>query len=112
MVIRHRNALETWSADPVSFSPNASYDFSDAANKAYGSNQKNMGGGVFALWSGDVNGDGAIESADYATTENDILSVLFGYVTTDITGDGVVESADYALLENNLLQVIFVQRPF
>lgn len=109
---RHRNALETWSATPVVFNTDANYDFSTAANKAYGNNQVNVGGGVFAFWSGDVNRDGAIESADYAQLENDIISILFGYQSTDLTGDGAVESADYALIENNLLNVIFVQKPF
>lgn len=112
IVVNHRNALETWSANPVSFSPNATYDFSTAANKAYGNNLKGMSNGIFAIYSGDLNKDGVIESADYAKMENDVLSILFGYVVSDITGDGVVESFDYALLENNIFEVIFVQRPF
>jgi hypothetical protein len=71
-----------------------------------------VAGGKFALWSGDVNQDGAIESSDFAQLENDILSILFGYHVTDLTGDGVVESDDYELMENNILRVIFVARPF
>lgn len=112
LVIRHRNALETWSASPISFSGTISYDFTTAANKAFGDNQVNMGGGAFAMYSGDVNQDGAIESADYSSMENDVLNILFGYNNTDLNGDGVVESSDYALMENNVLQIIFVARPF
>jgi hypothetical protein len=112
IVLKHRNALETWSATPVAMGSNVSYDFTTAANKAYGSNQANMGSGKFAIYSGDVNQDGAIESTDYYLMENDLLAILFGYYPTDITGDGVVESSDYYLMENNIIQTIFVARPF
>jgi hypothetical protein len=71
-----------------------------------------MGSGKFAIYSGDVNQDGAIESTDYYLMENDLLAILFGYYPTDITGDGVVESSDYYLMENNIIQTIFVARPF
>jgi hypothetical protein len=112
IAIRHRNAMETWSANPVTIADVVSYDFTTAANKAYGSNQVHMGGGVYAMWSGDVNQDGAIESTDYTMMENDVLSILFGYQVTDITGDGVVESSDYSMMENNVYQIIFVAKPF
>lgn len=112
LVLRHRNAMETWSAAPISFSGTVSYDFTTAANKAFGSNQANMGGGVFALWSGDVNQDGMIETSDYTRMENDVLAILFGYHVCDLTGDGMVETSDYTLMENNVLQIIFVSKPF
>jgi hypothetical protein len=115
-VLKHRNSIETWSANPVALGPAVTYDFSTAANKAYGSNMVNVAGAsataVYALWSGDLNQDGVIESADYLQMENDILAVLFGYNVSDITGDGIVESADYLLMENNLLQVIFAAKPY
>jgi uncharacterized protein (TIGR02145 family) len=112
LVVKHRNALETWSANPIAMGPNVTYDFTTAANKAFGNNMTSILGGKFALWSGDVNQDGAIESSDYSEIENDVLSILFGYHSSDITGDGIVESDDYFLIENNLLRIIFVQRPF
>jgi hypothetical protein len=112
IVLKHRNSIEIWSADPVSMSSVVNYDFSNAATKAYGDNMVDVGGGVFAMWSGDLNQDGAIESADYTMIENDILSILFGYYVSDLTGDGVVESADYTLMENNVLNIIFAAKPF
>jgi hypothetical protein len=112
IVIKHRNSLETWSAQPVALSGNVSYDFTTSATKAYGDNQANMGDGKFAFWSGDVNQDGVIESMDYTIMENDVLSILFGYHSTDINGDGIVESSDYYLMENNIIQLIFAQKPF
>jgi hypothetical protein len=112
IVLKHRNALETWSAVPVPMGADVSYDFTTEASKAYGSNQADMGNGKYAIWSGDLNQDGAIESTDFFLMENDILSILFGYHVSDINGDGEVESADYYLMENNILRTIFLQRPF
>jgi len=105
--------METWSANPVNMSGVVvDYDFSSSANKAYGDNQVDVGGGVYALWNGDVNQDGMIENTDYTLMENDVLSILFGYYSTDLTGDGVVENSDYTLMENNVLTIIFVAKPF
>jgi hypothetical protein len=106
------NILETWSASPVAMGGTVNYDFTTAASKAYGSNQVNVGSGVYALFNGDINRDGSIESTDYLLLENDIISIVFGYSATDLSGDGVVESDDYLLMENAILQVIFAQKPF
>jgi PKD repeat protein len=111
IVLRHRNALETWSAVPVTLdATNVSYDFTLSAAKAYGNNQQLIGG-VATLFSGDVNQDGLIEATDYATEENDIVQFLFGYKSTDLTGDQLVEASDYSLIENNLLLFLFTARP-
>lgn len=111
LVLKHRNALETWSAAPVVVSNNMLFDFSTAAAQAYGANQTLLETGIYGLHSGDVNQDELIESSDYTQMENDVLQFLFGYQPTDITGDGLVESSDYALMENNLLQFLFVIKP-
>lgn len=111
IVIRHRNALETWSAAPVLIQNNMSYNFSLNASMAFGSNLCDLGDGNFGLWSGDVNQDGFVESADFSSIENDSQNFISGYVTTDITGDGLVESADYSLIENNLQLFLLVSRP-
>ncbi|QLH46103.1 MAG: hypothetical protein HWD58_10985 [Bacteroidota bacterium] len=39
IVIKHRNGIETWSANPVTMTTNLTYDFRSAATQAYGSNQ-------------------------------------------------------------------------
>lgn len=111
IVIRHRNAIETWSASALPAADSMYYDFTDAVTKAYGNNLANMGSGKFAIYSGDLNQDGVIETSDYAIMENDILAILFGYYVTDLTGDGVVETDDYALMENNILKIIILARP-
>jgi hypothetical protein len=99
--LNHRNTLETWSSLPVSMNDPVEYDFTDAASKAFGNNLRDLGNGKFAVWSGDVNQDGFVESADFSAIENDSQLFLFGYYVSDLTGDGIVESADYSLIENN-----------
>ncbi|MFM2136443.1 MAG: hypothetical protein RL021_1843 [Bacteroidota bacterium] len=102
IVIRHRNALETWSA--VTVSPIAGtiyYDFTDAAGRAYGNNLKATGDGRFSLYSGDVNQDGTIDMLDIAEFEIRSGSGQTGYVPCDVNGDRIVESADGSIIENN-----------
>lgn len=111
IVFKHRNSLETWSAFPVTFSSsNISYDFTTAANKAYGNNMKNIGG-AYCIYSGDVTQDGVIESGDYSQVENSSQLFIFAYYVDDVTGDDLVESADYSLIENNSQMFLISARP-
>ncbi|MBK8683817.1 MAG: hypothetical protein IPN26_01905 [Bacteroidetes bacterium] len=50
IAVRNRNAIETWSANPVLMSAVTNYNFSNAINKAYGSNQILVGGGFCAIY--------------------------------------------------------------
>lgn len=119
--LKHRNAIETWSSNPVSITgPVTSYDFTVSDTMAYGNNEVEVTPGVWAMWSGDVYDlnsstaglqDGFVESSDYSQMENDSQAFLFGYNASDITGDGIVESADYGLLENNSILFLFAQIP-
>jgi hypothetical protein len=115
IVIRHRNSIETWSASPISISATTSYDFSTGLNKAYGDGvnnpMKNMGGGVYAIYSGDVNQDGGIDISDMQITENDASQFAFGYYDSDCTGDGGSDISDLQIIENNAGLFIFYARP-
>ena len=119
LVIHHRNTLETWSKTPVSFNASAiSYDFANAATKAFGDNEVSLGDGNFGIWSGDVtNGsvpgtqDGSIALSDLGELENRSQLFSSGYLVDDLTGDGFVEAADYSLLENNVTLLIGVAKP-
>ncbi|MBK7633181.1 MAG: hypothetical protein IPJ13_02020 [Saprospiraceae bacterium] len=51
IVLKHRNALQTWSALPVTFTPNTIYNFSTSATQAFGSNMKQVGS-LWTLFSG------------------------------------------------------------
>lgn len=112
IVIKHRNSIETWSGAPVSFAASPiNYNFTDNANKAYGDNQQNMGGGAYAIFGGDVNLDGVIDSNDMGDVDNDSNSFVMGYVPTDANGDGVVDSNDMGLVDNNANAFIMLITP-
>jgi hypothetical protein len=116
--ILHRNALETWSSNPVTMNTVTAYDFTTSDTMAYGSTQVEVEPNVWALWSGDIADgitlgakDGVIESYDYSQLENDYQGFLFGYYISDLNGDGVVESLDYSIIENNYQLFIFASHP-
>ncbi|MBL7772952.1 MAG: hypothetical protein JNM95_08830 [Chitinophagaceae bacterium] len=75
--------------------PNANYDFSTSANQAFGSNQKDVEPGVWAIYSGDINQDGAIDVFDYLLQDTDIIASVSGYLPFDLNGDGSVDAFDY-----------------
>ncbi|MEK8181173.1 dockerin type I domain-containing protein [Flavobacterium buctense] len=112
IAVKHRNALETWSAtaQTVGASP-LTYDFTTAANKAYGDNMKNIGG-VFCFYSGDINQDGFIEGGDFPILINASDDFLEGFQTTDLNGDGFVDGADFPFLINNSDNFVEILRPF
>jgi PKD repeat protein len=118
--LRHRNALETWSANPVQISSPTNYNFTSAKSKAYGSNQIRTGDGLYwSIYSGDISDaifgighqDNLVEAQDYLDMENAVSIILSGYYPQDVTGDAVVEAADYLLMENNVARLIMTMRP-
>ena len=107
ITLHHRNTLETWSALPVQFNaPLINYSFADAIDKAYGNNLKDLGDGYYALFSGDVDQNGIINTDDFSAIKNQSQLFLTGYLIDDITGDGIIESSDFSLLENNLGKIL------
>jgi hypothetical protein len=111
ITIKTRNHLETTSASAVSFSGNSiSYDFTTAANKAYGSNMAAVSGG-YALYVGDVNQDGAINSTDVSLINDQINNFGSGYIPEDINGDGTMDSSDINLMEPNVNNSVSVTHP-
>jgi hypothetical protein len=112
LVMNHRNHLETWSALPVQFNVEDSlYNLSDSPSRIYGGNVIQVAPGKWAMYAGDTNKDGIIESTDYSTIENGVTMFSFGYDTSDLTGDGLVEASDYSLVENNALLFLFSITP-
>lgn len=112
LAVHHRNALQTWSANPLVLTGvTQTYDFSNAANKAYGDNQQNVAPGVFAFYSGDILVDENIDLLDINMIENDITAFAFGYYSTDINGDGNVDLLDTPLGEANVNTFIFSNHP-
>ncbi len=112
IAVKHRSAVETWSNGSVLFSTNpVSYDFSNAANKAFGNNMLQVETGIWALFNGDTNQDTLVDTQDYTSWESDYLNSVFGYTANDLNGDGLVDTQDYTIWESNYLLSVFSSTP-
>lgn len=111
VTIRHRNSLETTSSFPISFAAGpVSVDFTDPGN-VYAGNLLMMVDGVYVIYGGDVNQDGAIDTADMTPVDNDSGNYLSGYLVTDVNGDGVIDTADMTIVDNNSANYIQSAHP-
>jgi hypothetical protein len=112
ITIKHRNSIETCTASPVNFSGNPiSYNFTTAASRAHGDNQKNLGDGNFGIYAGDVDQDGGIGIYDMGFVENASNVFAAGYLPEDIDGDGLVGIYDMGFIENNSNAFVGVSLP-
>jgi hypothetical protein len=123
ITIKHRNSIETVCATPQTFSGGAiNYNFSDAATKAFGSNMMAMGGGVFAIYTGDITDathpypgpplqDGISDILDLYYVYPSYLAGDLGYLPADLNGDGVVDVLDLYLDYSNYLLGIYAITP-
>ncbi|MBK7761895.1 MAG: serine hydrolase [Bacteroidetes bacterium] len=111
LVIKHRNGIETWSANPIAILANTNYDFTTSINKAFGLNQIEVESGVWAFYSGDLNSDENIDLLDLGFIEVDINLFQFGYFATDLNGDGNVDLLDLPVLEENVNNFVFSNHP-
>jgi len=114
--IKHRNSIETWSAQTVQFGyfiEVAYNSFITAAAQAYGNNQIQVDNSPirFAVYSGDVNQDGVVDGTDAALVDNDAYNFVTGYVNSDVNGDEVVDGSDAAIVDNNAYNFVSVSRP-
>ena len=112
IAVKHRNALETWSADTVLIGASSSYNFTTESNKAFGNNMIEVESGVWAFYSGDINQDGFIEGSDFPLLFNSNDAFEEGYLITDLNGDGFVEGSDYPILFNNSDNFIESMHPY
>jgi len=110
LTVKHRNSIETWSASPVRLSASASYNFSTAANKAFGDKLKNRSG-VYVIYSGDINQDGDVDFSDYPSLDLGNINGSTGYLPADLNGDGTVDYSDYPYLDSNSILGISYSRP-
>jgi hypothetical protein len=114
--LKHRNCLETWSkSGGVSYTKGLalSYDFTTAANQAFGSNMKQVDAAPvrFAIYSGEINGDGTIDGSDLIAIDNDAGNFVVGYVKTDLDGNNFVDATDALIADNNAANFVSVIRP-
>jgi hypothetical protein len=106
IAVFHRNAVQTWS-DVMTFGSSNNYNFTTAANQAFGSNQVEVASGVWAFYSGDVAPqDEVVDITDQSIIGNDILNFNSGYIVTDVSGDGVVDITDQSFVDNNILNFV------
>ncbi|MCX6162352.1 MAG: PQQ-binding-like beta-propeller repeat protein [Ignavibacteriae bacterium] len=100
IVVNHRNHLETWSKLPQSFVTNVvvNYDFTTAANKAFGDNMKQVGS-VWVLYGGDANRDGSVDALDLFIFIGQFGNS--GYLSCDFNGDESVDALDVPILVAN-----------
>ncbi len=111
VTVRHRNSIAVTTASPVAFTSGVtSYDFTTSADKAFGSNLKEIGG-AFCFFSGDVNQDGIINPADKTLAENEVSGFQEGYLPADINGDGLMDLSDLIMIDNNSHHLVTAQTP-
>ncbi|HQF43073.1 MAG TPA: hypothetical protein PK073_09165, partial [Ignavibacteriaceae bacterium] len=106
IVVKHRNSIETWSALPQAFTSNSlSYDFTTAADRAFGNNLKLINV-KWCVYSGDVNQDGYVDTEDLNLVFIDNVNGSTGYIRTDLNGDLFTEIEDLIIVfRNNILGV-------
>jgi hypothetical protein len=113
--VKHKNSLETWSANTVRLLPGSTYDFSSSLSKAYSNSNnvpmKYISSGKYALFSGDVNQDGTINSNDLQQVENSSKLLENGYFKTDLNGDGANDIFDMQIIDNNKTLFLNKARP-
>ncbi|MHC1776577.1 MAG: S8 family serine peptidase [Lentimicrobium sp.] len=101
ITVKHRNSIETTSKEPIAFTSSLiSYNF-DGLTQAYGNNMLLMIDGHYAIFCGDVNQDGFVDTGDLTPVNNDAGNYATGYLVTDINGDGTVDTADITVVDNN-----------
>ncbi len=102
LVFKHRNHIETWSAESNHFLlVNTIINFSSNIGKVFGDNQTEVESGIYAFYSGDINQDGVVDGLDYNEWENDSNNFVGGYFSTDLNGDGIVDGLDFIYWEIN-----------
>ncbi len=105
VAVKHRNSIETWSANAIGFSQTMpdDYDLSSALAQAYGGNQKQIDASPlrYGIYSGDINQDGIVDLTDVTNTYNDANIFASGYVPTDLNGDSFVDLSDINIAFNN-----------
>lgn len=99
--VLHRNAIETYSGTPFSFTANTgSYDFTTGSSQALGNNLA-LKGSKYCAYSGDIDHNGFIDLSDIIAVLNDGNNFVTGYAGTDIDGDNIITLADLLVVYNN-----------
>lgn len=106
ITLKHRNSLETTTATAVSFANNTVSKSFGAPADVYGGNLQAMIDGGYAIFAGDSNSDGFIDTSDMSLVNNDSFNFMSGYFNTDINGDGFIDTSDMTIVNNNSFNFI------
>ncbi len=110
-VVWHRNHVGTMSANPLTASSGMySYDFTTAQNQAFGDNLKEMNG-LYVIYSGDVNHDGAVDGLDMIPLDNQAANFGSGYLPEDLNADGSIDALDMIIADNNAASFVSAVLP-
>ena len=94
IVVNHRNHLSVMTNSFLALTTiSINYDFTTGLNKFYGSDAKGLSGGVFGMYAGDGNGDGAVDNSDKNTIWRPNNGQA-GYLKADFNLDGSVDNID------------------
>ena len=79
IAVKHQNTLQTWSANAIACTASTPlYNFTTAANKAYGNNQFQVQPGIWAFYTGDINQDDFIDGNDFPMFDQDSYNGITG----------------------------------
>ncbi|MBK9228212.1 MAG: proprotein convertase P-domain-containing protein [Ignavibacteria bacterium] len=112
--VLHRNSIETWTSNPISFNRNNfTYNLTANPTTAFGQNvvQVRLSPATYAIYSGDVNQDRTVDATDVSLIDNDASNFVSGYVVTDLTGDDFVDGTDFAIADNNAANFVSAVLP-
>ncbi len=112
LAIRHPSAVTTWSALPVSIGAlPTSYDFTNAASKAFGNNMVEVESGIWGIYNGDLNQDENTDLIDLSILEERVSTFDTCFLPADLNGDGNTDLLDSPILENNINLFIYSAKP-
>jgi hypothetical protein len=112
IALKHRNSVETWSATPLNInSSTVTYNFASSQASAFDNNLADMHDGNFAIFTGDINQDGAVDGSDFLLLDPSIQNGDGGYAVGDLTGDGAVDGFDFLSIDPNIQIGIGAARP-
>ncbi|MFW5725051.1 MAG: serine protease [Bacteroidota bacterium] len=94
LVVHHRNHLSVMSSGQLSLSGGVySWDFTSGAGQAHLQGQKHMGDGVYAMYGGDGDGNGQVQTQDKNEVWN-LQAGQSGYHAGDFDLNGQVQTQD------------------
>lgn len=101
VAVKHRNHLGVMTAFPIALNSITPTVMDYRIIPTYGTDAQMLigSGSDYALWAGDTNSDGVINSSDRSATWN--YRNQTGYLWSDVNLDGVINAADRSTVWNN-----------